>query len=490
MYTWENAIITRKGLALLSKLTSGNTLYLTRAASGSGFVDPDILVNMNAMSNEKQSMTFATQSYPEEGKCAVPVRLTNTGLSEGYQARQVGIYAFDPDEDEILFLIAQAMTEEGNPEPKGTKIPSESEMPGYSAEWTFYIEYGQADDVTVVVDPSNTITEKAVKVMIDNHNNSSNPHPGVLATKTDLNNHANSKTPHAGVLATEEDLRDHVNSKTPHDGVLATAVSLNNHVNNKNNPHGVTAKQLGLDKVNNTPDSEKNVAFASEAAAARKVNYSLVVRFQGGNTEGTDKWTFDGSTSRSINITPEKIGASEVGHTHIPEEVGLVPLEDIPNLYVWKRYNGKPSNEYAEKEMTNVEFKVATTFLNHTTSYDLYYGSSFTVDEENGKFVLSTDGYATNSAATLKEKIGQYPYIRHSSDYDYLYHVPSDAEISERTETAVNGGSIKYITISKATKLMITELYGYKASKESDAYPANGEHTDGFWYIYHKQLGE
>lgn len=73
-----------------------------------------------------------------------------------------------------------------------------------------------------------------------------------------------------------------------------------------------TKERLGLGNVDNTSDAEKNVAFASEAAAARKVAYSLIIRLKGGRTEGTDMWTYDGSTSRSVNITAAKIGAVAV----------------------------------------------------------------------------------------------------------------------------------------------------------------------------------
>lgn len=64
------------------------------------------------------------------------------------------------------------------------------------------------------------------------------------------------------------------------------------------------------DKVDNTPDSEKMVKFASEAGHARKVDNALTLRINGGDNEGTDKWTFDGSTSRSVNLTPKKLGIS------------------------------------------------------------------------------------------------------------------------------------------------------------------------------------
>ena len=152
MNIWENAVITTKGLALLAKLVAGNTLTITRAVTGSGYVTPGLLQSQTAVTDIKQELTFSKVSYPSAGKCALPCRLKNDALDTGYTANQVGIYATDPDDGEILFFIAQAAAE------KGTAIPSKTEMPGYSAEWTFYFQYGQADSVSVTVDPSNTVS--------------------------------------------------------------------------------------------------------------------------------------------------------------------------------------------------------------------------------------------------------------------------------------------------------------------------------------------
>lgn len=43
---------------------------------------------------------------------------------------------------------------------------------------------------------------------------------------------------------------------------------------------------------------------------------SLIVTLNGGTTEGTDKFTFNGSAEKSINITPSTIGAAAATHTH------------------------------------------------------------------------------------------------------------------------------------------------------------------------------
>lgn len=153
MNKWANTVVTEKGLALLAKLTQGNTLNIVEAFTGTGFVAPGVLVKQTAVTNPKQILTLQHVVYPENGKCAITMSLTNEGIGTAYDATQVGVFAEDPDEGKILFFITQAVDAAS-----GTHIPSETEMPGYSAEWTFTFQYGQADGVTVLVDPSHTVS--------------------------------------------------------------------------------------------------------------------------------------------------------------------------------------------------------------------------------------------------------------------------------------------------------------------------------------------
>lgn len=102
----------------------------------------------------------------------------------------------------------------------------------------------------------------------------------------------------------------------------------------------ITEIQEGLSKVNNTADSEKAVSFASEAGTGRKVKYPLTVRFNGGSTENTDLWTYDGGVSKSINITPAKIGAAKaedgVKTANATSEDGVTytaSVDDVTELY-------------------------------------------------------------------------------------------------------------------------------------------------------------
>lgn len=153
MNQWANTVLTDKGAALLAKLTQGNTLHITRAATGEGFVTPGMLTKQTEITGHKQDLEFKKVTYPENGKCAIPVSLKNDELVAGYEVTQVGLYATDPDDGEILLIISQAPDANS-----GTIVPSATEMPGYSAEWTFYLQYGQADGVNVTVSPSNTVT--------------------------------------------------------------------------------------------------------------------------------------------------------------------------------------------------------------------------------------------------------------------------------------------------------------------------------------------
>lgn len=162
MNNWENTVITSKGLALLAKLIEGHSLAITKAVSGSGFVTPGTLQNQTAVKSPVQNLRLRSISYPEDGKCELRCYLTNENLGSSYTANQVGVYANDPDEGEILFFIAQSVSANS-----GTLVPSETEMPSFTAEWTFYFKYGQASNVTIVIDPAHTVTREEMEEYVE-----------------------------------------------------------------------------------------------------------------------------------------------------------------------------------------------------------------------------------------------------------------------------------------------------------------------------------
>lgn len=107
---------------------------------------------------------------------------------------------------------------------------------------------------------------------------------------------------------------------------------LKSHAEDKGNPHGVTAAQVGLDKVDNTPDNEKsvNVAnFASEAGVGRRVENDLIIRFNGGSTENTNLFTYNGSGGKSVNITPDKLGAAKSDLSNVTAQTIKEKVEGV-----------------------------------------------------------------------------------------------------------------------------------------------------------------
>lgn len=148
----STAIITNKGLALLAKLTKGNTLDITGAKTGAGKVDSTTLRDQTDVTTPMQSFDIQGINDLGNGECDLILSLTNKGLTDGYAVSQIGIFARDPDEGEVLYSIYQDDSKDK------TNIPSESKRPGYNAEWTYRIKYDQADSVNVTVDPANAVS--------------------------------------------------------------------------------------------------------------------------------------------------------------------------------------------------------------------------------------------------------------------------------------------------------------------------------------------
>ena len=128
MNIWESTVLTDKGTALQSKMINGQTLHITKVMTGGAKVPLVDLRQQTSVTDGGKEITL--QPVRMEGnQMIVPVLLENTGLEEGYTLCQVGIYAQDPDEGEILYCLAQAS--------EAKHIPSAAEGPGFSITWDF-----------------------------------------------------------------------------------------------------------------------------------------------------------------------------------------------------------------------------------------------------------------------------------------------------------------------------------------------------------------
>lgn len=95
---------TAKGLNLAAKLSAGSTLAIARVEAGSGVTqDPS-----KATSLPQSRQTLAVNTAFHSGSTAtLPVVLAAALAQESYTLTELGVYAKDPDEGEILYKIYQ-----------------------------------------------------------------------------------------------------------------------------------------------------------------------------------------------------------------------------------------------------------------------------------------------------------------------------------------------------------------------------------------------
>lgn len=136
---------TQKGLALAAKLTAGATLAVTRVVAGSGSsADP-----WAASSLPQPKQTLAVDTSVRSGNTAMfPVTLTAALAGETYTLTELGVYAQDPQEGEILYKLYRL------------DAPVDI-SPASRLVLRFYLEETVSQDlnVTVVCSPAGLITE-------------------------------------------------------------------------------------------------------------------------------------------------------------------------------------------------------------------------------------------------------------------------------------------------------------------------------------------
>lgn len=151
-------------------------------------------------------------------------------------------------------------------------------------------------------------------------------------------------------------------------------------------------------------------------------------------------------------------------------------LVDLINLHIWKKYTANPT--MTETTKTGVD---NTSVVN--ASANLEYADEISVVDGVISLVNPKTVQATSADALETAILGKYIYAPRQSAYCF---VPENATAGARTVLSTNTYYVSPLVVLAAGG----EKVGLIADPSRDAYPDNGEHTDGFWYEYHKQLGE
>lgn len=169
MPNWNGMILTNKGRVLQAKVEAGETLSLTKLKLGSGIIgEGQSLETLTDLVSPEQNLGIAEKTALENGLTEIKATITNAGLEEGYYVRELGVFAQDPDEGEILY----AVTTDTAPD----YLPAQGSATVLSQEFAIYIATSNVNHIEATIDPTALATVGFVNLAINTHNTDANAH--------------------------------------------------------------------------------------------------------------------------------------------------------------------------------------------------------------------------------------------------------------------------------------------------------------------------
>ena len=159
MSEYNKTILTNAGIDLARRANKGTaTFQLTRGVSSTDNLSGktvEELQNLTTLPSIQQSVILSdVVNTTDNPDTVLGIRMTfnNQNLKTGYNVHTVGIYAKEPDKNEILYGIATAKTPE--------YIPDFSEQTLFKFDFLMYLVIGRTDKVTVEVSPDDVYRKK------------------------------------------------------------------------------------------------------------------------------------------------------------------------------------------------------------------------------------------------------------------------------------------------------------------------------------------
>ena len=145
--------VVSKGFRLLTKLAaSQGSLQFTRAAVGTGKppegYSPESMIGLNAYKIDAEIADYGVQ----DDMAYITVQVSSDNVTEGFLVTEVGVFAEDPDEGEILYGYMDISTDPTYIYANGSTNRSKF------AEFTLYVLIGNVSNVIAAVTPGSIIT--------------------------------------------------------------------------------------------------------------------------------------------------------------------------------------------------------------------------------------------------------------------------------------------------------------------------------------------
>ncbi|WP_297966686.1 phage tail protein [uncultured Anaerovibrio sp.] len=149
MSQWAGGVLTAAGRALQAKVEAGTTaLVLTKIKLGDGTESMDAVDNLTDLVGAKAVLGISS-SVADGDHATITGVVLSTQLQAGFWAREWGLFATDPDEGEILYMI----TIDAQPE----WLPASTAAAQVSATYAMNIAVANATNIEVQIDPAGLV---------------------------------------------------------------------------------------------------------------------------------------------------------------------------------------------------------------------------------------------------------------------------------------------------------------------------------------------
>lgn len=177
MSVWSSGILTKKGLNLHAKVEAGTTLLkVTKMAVGSGVLeDNEDAQALTALKHEELKIDISMAEAQDNGLCVITGILTNENVNVGFYAKEMALFAEDPDEGEILYQYASDSKPDWVPAITETKAPINIQL-------DTNVAISNAELINVEISPAGIVSIEVLNHYLNEHNEDNTAHTNLFKT--------------------------------------------------------------------------------------------------------------------------------------------------------------------------------------------------------------------------------------------------------------------------------------------------------------------
>ncbi|WP_370842445.1 phage tail protein [Megasphaera sp.] len=178
MSSWIGRVVTNAGKKLDAKVKAGKCKFnFTKFKIGSGTVPAGTSLSSltDLIHTEKEIGISEIEYNDDEGTCIVHGTLLYSDVENEFLARELGLYAEDPDDGEILYQVTT------DDVPDTIKPQSQTTATVVSQEFAMIVTESSSSTTSVTIDPNELVTTK----QLARHNTAEDAHENlVMVTET------------------------------------------------------------------------------------------------------------------------------------------------------------------------------------------------------------------------------------------------------------------------------------------------------------------